>query len=188
LTAFADRPDDERLAAPRVAGAEHLGGRAGVVLVGRLEIAARIERHGKLGKRPGPIVDVDGNVLGEHAGAHLLTVGQRHGLGISAPEPLYVLATDARANSVTVGPRRALLAPAMAVREVTLHRDGRCVDGVRVRAHGRRFACRLTGERTAGRHAAAQIELDEPAERTAPGQIACLYAGDLVVGSGTIAP
>jgi tRNA-uridine 2-sulfurtransferase len=145
-----------------------------------------LERHAGLGTHAGPVVDLDGAVLGEHAGAHRYTVGQRHGLGISAPEPLYVLGTDTRSNTVTVGPRSALLAPAVTVREATLHRDGRCVDGVRVRAHGRRFACRLPGEPRAGRHARVAIELDEPAERTAPGQIACLYAGDVIVGCGTI--
>jgi len=147
---------------------------------------AFLERHGGLGGRPGPIIDLDGRILGEHPGVHLLTVGQRHGLGISAAEPLYVLATDASANTVTVGPRNELLSSGMAVREVTLHRAGRCVDGVRVRAHGRRFACRVAEDRDAGRHARVDIELDEPAERTAPGQIACLYAGELIVGCGTI--
>ena len=146
-----------------------------------------LERHGGLGHRSGPILDLSGATLGEHAGAHAYTVGQRHGLGIAAPEPLYVLATDALANTVTVGPRHRLLARELAVSGVTLHREGRCVDGVRVRAHGRRFACRLAGDLGAGRHAAIGVELADAAERTAPGQIACLYAGDVVVGYGTIA-
>ena len=149
--------------------------------------SAFLERHGGLGRRPGPIVDLHGATLGEHAGAHVYTVGQRHGLGISGSEPLYVLATDTRSNTVTVGARRELLAREVSVREVTLHRDGRCVDGVRVRAHGRLFACRLAEELGAGRHALVGVELHESAERTAPGQLACLYAGDLVVGHGTIA-
>jgi tRNA-specific 2-thiouridylase len=146
-----------------------------------------LERHGGLGERVGPIVDRAGTVLGEHTGAHVFTVGQRHGLGVAAPEPLYVLATDTHANTVTVGPRDALLAREVAVREATLHRGGGCVDGVRVRSHGRRYACRLPGELAPGRHARLAIELEDPAERTAPGQIACLYAGDVVVGHGTIA-
>jgi tRNA-uridine 2-sulfurtransferase len=149
--------------------------------------AAFLERHGELGPRPGPILDVEGRVLGEHRGAHLYTVGQRHGLGIGGTDPLYVLATDAPTNTVTVGARRALLARGMPVRELTLHRGGGCVDRVRVRAHGRRHACRLTDRLDAGRHAGALIELHEPAERTAPGQIACLYAGDVVVGYATVA-
>ncbi len=146
-----------------------------------------LERHGGLGVKPGPILDREGAVLGEHRGAHAYTVGQRHGLGIGAPQPLYVLATDAQANTVTVGPREALLAECLSVDELMLHRDGACVNGVRVRSHGRRFACRVERGLPAGRHTRANIELAEPAERTAPGQVACLYAGDVVVGYGTIA-
>jgi tRNA-specific 2-thiouridylase len=149
--------------------------------------SAFLQRHGDLGERPGAIVDQRGELLGEHRGAHAYTVGQRHGLGIGAPEPLYVLQTDTHANTVTVGPRSALLAGEVPVRELTLHRDSDCVDGVRVRSHGRRFDCRLARGLGAGRHARASIELAQPAERTAPGQIACLYAGELVVGHATIA-
>lgn len=145
-----------------------------------------LARHGGLGVRGGPIVDEHGTVLGEHRGAHSYTVGQRHGLGIGAPRPLYVLATDTLSNTVTVGPREALLASALTVRELTLHRDGACVDGVRVRSHGRRLSCRVEAGLRAGAHARVQIALAEPAERTAPGQIACLYAGDVVVGHATI--
>jgi tRNA-specific 2-thiouridylase len=155
---------------------------------------AFLERHGGLGARPGPIVDRQGNVLGEHRGAHALTVGQRHGLGIGGigaggvGGPLYVLETDGRANTVTVGPRAELLAREIAVGELTLRREGRLVDGVRVRSHGRRHPCRLSGDLSAGGHSRAKIELLEPAERTAPGQIACVYADDVVVGYGTVAP
>jgi tRNA-specific 2-thiouridylase len=145
-----------------------------------------LERHGGLGARPGPIVDLQGAVLGEHRGAHSYTIGQRHGLGIGAERPLYVLATDTESNTVTVGPRSALLSESLSVRELTLHRHGACVDGVRVRSHGRRFPCRIERDLDVGRHARASIALREPAERTAPGQLACLYAGDVVVGHGTI--
>jgi tRNA-specific 2-thiouridylase len=148
--------------------------------------SAFLERHGALGTRSGPIVDAQGTVLGEHDGAHVFTVGQRHGLGIGGTAPLYVLQTDTRTNTVTVGPRRELVARAVAVREVTLHRHGACVDGVRVRSHGRRLACRLAQGLAAGRHARVSVELDQPAERTAPGQLACLYAGELIVGYGTV--
>jgi tRNA-specific 2-thiouridylase len=148
---------------------------------------AFLERHGGLGGRPGRILDREGGVLGAHAGAHMFTVGQRHGLGIGGGDPLYVLATDTRANTVTVGPRAELLCGGVQVREVTLHRDGGCVDGVKVRSRGRRLSCRLAGEAGAGRHARVSVELEEPAERTAPGQFACLYAGELIVGYGTVA-
>ncbi len=147
---------------------------------------AFLERHAGLGERTGKIVDRQGKVLGEHAGAHTFTVGQRHGLGIGGGEPLYVLATDTRKSTVTVGPRAELLSDGVRVREVTLHRDGGCVDGVKVRSRGRRLECRLAGEAEAGRHEHVNVQLRDPAERTAPGQFACLYAGDVIVGHGTV--
>jgi tRNA-uridine 2-sulfurtransferase len=148
---------------------------------------AFLERHGGMRRRPGTVRTSDGRALGEHAGAHLYTVGQRRGLGIAADSPLYVLGTDAASNTVTVGPRSQLLANEIPVREIVLHRSAAEVDGVRVRAHGRRIDCRLPGGLAAGRHERAAIELLAPAERTAPGQLACLYSGDLLVGRGTIA-
>ncbi len=152
-----------------------------------------LARHGSLKARPGPIVDRDGRLLGEHAGIHTLTVGQRRGLGSGpgldrAGEPLYVLATDRASNTVTVGSREELLTATVHVRDTTLHRDGERVDAIKVRYRGARLPCRLTAPAPAGagRHAAIALQLSEPAERTAPGQIACLYDGDLIVGHGTI--
>jgi tRNA-specific 2-thiouridylase len=148
---------------------------------------AFLQRHGGLRERPGKIVDGAGELLGAHGGAHLFTVGQRHGLGIGGRDPLYVLETDTRTNTVTVGPRAELMCGGVQVREVTLHRDGDCVDGVKVRSRGRRLSCRLAGEASAGQHPNVSVELQEPAERTAPGQFACLYAGESIVGYGTVA-
>jgi tRNA-specific 2-thiouridylase len=146
-----------------------------------------LERHGEMRATPGPIVDVQGRELGTHGGSRSLTVGQRHGLGLSAGEPLYVLATDAQANRVTVGPRAALLTRRVALREVTLRRPGVLVDRVKVRSRGRRVACRVSVPAGPGGHTSLEIELEEQMERTAPGQMACLYAGDSIVGYGTIA-
>ena len=73
------------------------------------------------------------------------------------------------------------------MREIVLHRPGSQVDGVRVRSHGRRLACRVAGQLDAGSHPRGGIELLAAAERTAPGQLACLYSGELVVGHATIA-
>jgi tRNA-specific 2-thiouridylase len=148
--------------------------------------SAFLERHGGLPLRPGAIVDFDGSIVGEHAGAHTYTVGQRHGLGLALGEPRYVLSTDTATNTVSVGPRSALLADGMEIREVVLHRQSASVDGVRVRAHGRRFDCELREDLPPGRHESAGLVLAQPAERTAPGQLACLYEGDVVVGYGTI--
>jgi tRNA-uridine 2-sulfurtransferase len=149
--------------------------------------AAFLARHGGLGERPGAILDGDGRVLGEHRGVHTVTIGQRHGLGIGGGEPIYVTATDARANTITVGPREQLRARRVGVRDVTLHRDGACVDAVKVRYRGRRVPCRIEGATRAGAHARLEVLTLDPQERTAPGQMACLYAGEQVVGYGTIA-
>jgi tRNA-uridine 2-sulfurtransferase len=146
-----------------------------------------LERHGELKGAPGPILDVRGRELGTHAGSRSVTIGQRHGLGLSTGEPLYVLATDAAANTVTVGPRTALHTDRVAVREATLRRPGHVVDHVKIRSRGRRIPCRLAQPLQPGRHAAIELELKEPVERTAPGQVACLFAGDTIVGYGTIA-
>jgi tRNA-specific 2-thiouridylase len=146
-----------------------------------------LARHGGLKRRAGAIVDRDGRELGEHNGVHTVTVGQRHGLGIGGREPLYVIATDARANTVTVGSREQLRTDQVSVREVTLHRDGGCVDQVKVRYRGQRLPCRLEGSPRAGDHERLELRMLEQIERTAPGQMACLYAGDVIVGHGTIA-
>jgi tRNA U34 2-thiouridine synthase MnmA/TrmU len=98
-----------------------------------------------------------------------------------------VLSTDVAANTVTVGPRDALLAGGIPLTGLVLHRPGEQVDGVRVRAHGRRLVCRLAGQPGPGRHRHGAVELGQAAERTAPGQLACLYAGELIVGHATIA-
>lgn len=188
--AVAKRPDSQDLCF--LAGTSH---------------GAFLAHHGAaqgLGERPGPILDRDGRVLGEHRGAHTVTIGQRHGLGIgggvagasgaggrslagATSGPLYVIATDARANTVTVGAREHLRTSRFGVRDVTLHRDAGCVDAVKVRYRGRRVPCRIEGATRAGAHPRVDVLTADPHERTAPGQMACLYAGESIVGHGTIA-
>ena len=145
-----------------------------------------LARNAGLAERPGDVVDRRGRRLGRHRGHHEYTVGQRRGLGVSSPEPLYVLGTDARTNIVTVGPREELASRRVAVREATLHRPSGRVDHVRLRYHSKPLACRLAPA-GAGEHDSLRIELAEPAYGVAPGQTACLLDGDLVVGRGTIA-
>jgi tRNA-specific 2-thiouridylase len=131
-------------------------------------------------------VDAGGRVLGRHRGHHHFTVGQRRGLGVAATEPLYVLAKDARANRVTVGPRAALASATVPVRGARLHRAGTEVDAVRLRYRSRPVACRVAGDPGPGSHPHLQLELLDPVDGAAPGQTACLLSGDVVVGWGTI--
>jgi tRNA-specific 2-thiouridylase len=144
--------------------------------------AAFLARHGALTDAPGEIVDSGGTVLGTHNGHHHFTVGQRKGLGVHAPEPLYVLRTEAGANRVVVGSRDELATRRVHVRGARLHRPAGEVDAVRLRYHSRAVPCRVaTGER--GR---LELELAEPFHGAAPGQAACLLRGDVIVGWGTI--
>ncbi len=146
-----------------------------------------LERHGGIRRRPGEIVDRAGTVLALHDGQEAFTVGQRRGIGVASPAPLFVLERDTRRNRVVVGPREALLARVVAIRDVHLQRDGARVNAVKLRYRSRALACRLPGDPAAGRHAALTLELSEPVAGAAPGQLACLMDGELVVGCGTIA-
>src|ERR687891_1167567 len=122
----ADKPESQDLCF--VAG---LGGRA------------FLQRHGGPRLRaPGEIVDRQGRVLGRHVGHHNYTVGQRRGLGLATPEPLYVLRRDAQANRVIVGPKEALATSTIPLEDATLHRPAGEVETVRLRYHAEPLACR----------------------------------------------
>ncbi len=148
--------------------------------------ASFLQRHGGLGDRPGTIVDTDGVMLGHHLGQHRFTVGQRRGVGIDRGGPLYVLDKDASSGRVTVGPSAALRTSTVAVRSARLHRPGGRVDRVKLRYRSRPLGARLLGDPPAGRHRTLAVELEQPVEGAAPGQLACLMDGELVVGWGTI--
>jgi tRNA-specific 2-thiouridylase len=145
-------------------------------------------RHGGITPAPGEIVDASGTQIGTHDGHELLTVGQRRGIGIAAGEPLYVLHKDAPSNRVVVGPRSALAADRVRVRGARLHRPGAQVNRIKLRYRSRPLSGRVAGEVPAGRHRSLVLELDEPVAGAAPGQLACLMDGELIVGWGTIAP
>jgi tRNA-specific 2-thiouridylase len=146
-----------------------------------------IARHGGPAARPGELVDSAGEVVGRHDGQHLFTVGQRRGLGLVGAEPLYVLAKDAATNRVTVGPRAALGADRVHVRAAQLRRDGSRVDRVKLRYRSKPIRARIPGPLGPGRHPRLDLELERAADAVAPGQLACLMDGELVVGYGTIA-
>jgi len=146
-----------------------------------------LARHGGLGDAAGAIVDRSGSVVGGHDGQHRFTVGQRRGIGIAAGEPLYVLDKHADRNEVVVGPRSSLRTTRVKARAATLHRAGARVNRVKLRYRSRPLECCLAGDPQPGRHGALEIELAEAVDGAAPGQLACLMDGDLVVGWGTIA-
>jgi tRNA-specific 2-thiouridylase len=142
-------------------------------------------RHGGLREREGDLIDRSGRAVGRHRGHHNFTVGQRRGIGGGADEPLYVLATDAAANTVTVGPRSELLARTVRLRNAVLHRGGPSIDGVRLRYRSQPVPATVTAPE-AGNHAELEVELGEDFAGASPGQTAVLLAGEAIVGHGTI--
>jgi tRNA-specific 2-thiouridylase len=145
-----------------------------------------LRRHGGLEDREGAVLDGSGRAVGRHRGHHNFTVGQRRGIGVSAPEPLYVVATDSAANTVTVGTRAEVETRRINIRDATLHRDGGRVDAVRLRYHSRALPASI-GSAGAGRHKALEVELGEEFVGASPGQTAVLLEGETVIGHGTIA-
>jgi tRNA-specific 2-thiouridylase len=138
-----------------------------------------LARFGEMNEREGEILDVEGRVIGRHRGAHRFTVGQRRGLEIGGlDEPLYVLETDTRRNTVTAGPASSLRRQEIAVTDVRLRDGAERVATVRLRSHAPAVACRLEGD---------QLLLRKPVLAPAPGQTAVFLDGDRVVGCATIA-
>jgi tRNA-uridine 2-sulfurtransferase len=127
----------------------------------------------------GAVVDEGGNELGRHEGYWRFTPGQRRGLGLAAPEPLYVLGTRPAANAVVVGPRESL------ARTVVETRGRLYADAERVEAKLRYRSPAVTARVTPTARG-FRLELDSPAYGVAPGQTAVLYDGDAVVGCGTV--
>jgi tRNA-specific 2-thiouridylase len=132
-----------------------------------------------LAERAGVVVDEAGRTVGEHGGYWRFTPGQRRGLRVAAPEPLYTLSTDAHTNTVVVGPRASL-----ARRRVTVR--GRVAAGAgRVEAKLRHRSPAVSATVVEG-PAGFELLLDEPFYGVAPGQTAVLYDDGAIVGSGVI--
>lgn len=142
-----------------------------------------LRRHGGIEDRPGEIVNTEGEVLGTHRGHHRYTVGQRRGLRLGGGTPLFVLEVDPELNQVVVGPREQLARGCVHLSDTRLYRELDQIDSVRLRSHQDPIPCSAREENPPG---ALELNLAEPALGVAPGQSATLYAGDLVVGQGTI--
>jgi tRNA-specific 2-thiouridylase len=145
-----------------------------------------LARHGGIEPHAGEVVDQAGSVLASHNGHELFTVGQRRGTRVASGDSLYVVEKDAASNRVVVGPREALAATRVRVRGARLHRDGGEVDRVKLRYRSTALPARVCGEAPVGAHRELMLELEQPVYGAAPGQLACLMDGDLVVGWGTI--
>jgi tRNA-specific 2-thiouridylase len=143
----------------------------------------------------GPLVDRDGERVGEHRGSAAYTVGQRQGLGVALGEPRYVSRIDPLTNTITLGRREDLETTTIELERVTFVTGnaplGRTPFRAEVRIRHRAVPIAATvlpatpGEPARGGRWI--VETDAPVWAAAPGQAAVLYDGDLVLGGGRIA-
>jgi tRNA-specific 2-thiouridylase len=135
----------------------------------------------------GEIVSSDGRALGEHAGVHHFTVGQRRGLGLASGEPLYVIHTDAATQRVTVGSDDELRRDSFFAREVnwvSIAAPGAPVAAtVKIRNKHQAAPAMLHPTAEPGR---VEVIFAEPQRAVTPGQAAVFYDGEIVLGGGWI--
>jgi len=156
------------------------------------DYAAFIEAYLKEQGREAPPVEGDirdeaGHALGRHCGVHHFTVGQRKGLGIARPEPLYVIATEPATQTVVVGNGGSLLRRRMLVRDVNWISIAEpelpvCAE---VRIRNRHLPSSATVSVIKPDNL-VEVVFDEPQRAITPGQGAVFYSDDVVLGGGWI--
>jgi tRNA-uridine 2-sulfurtransferase len=139
----------------------------------------------KVSAEPGDVVDDGGKVLGRHAGVMDFTVGQRRGIGVSAPTPLYVTEVRPASRQVVVGRRRALEVREIRIRGLNWFLSPEEAHLVQVRYNGTPTPCELEEDDVSGEWVA---RFAEPVVGVAPGQSAVFYTADghRVVGGGVV--
>jgi tRNA-specific 2-thiouridylase len=139
---------------------------------------AFLERQG-LRRADGPIVDEEGREVGRHDGTWRYTTGQRRGIGVPAPEPLFALRADRATNTLVVGRRASLDVRRVEARGSLYVPVERADAKLRYRSAAVAAAVEPTAD-------GFVLHLEHPAHAVAPGQVAVLYDGDAVVGAGSI--
>ena len=138
------------------------------------------------GTQPGAFVDASGRRLGTHLGVMHYTIGQRKGLGLPAGEPLYVLAIDAAANTVTVGTRAELEAPGLVTERVNWLLPAPPAEGTRALVRIRYSHAGVLATLRAAEDGGVEAVFDEPQAAVTPGQLAVFYDGDRCLGGAAI--
>jgi tRNA-uridine 2-sulfurtransferase len=151
------------------------------VPTGRYDSFVQERANGRV--RPGPIVDEAGRVVGEHAGVHRFTVGQRKNLGVALGKPSYVVSIDADAGRIELGPVAKLMASSAELSDVSLASDVTLPfeAEVQVRYRGTPLRARVV-QGASG----ARVLFEKPAQAVVPGQFAVFYRGARVLGGGLI--
>jgi tRNA-specific 2-thiouridylase len=143
-------------------------------------------RHASGSIQPGDIRDTRGRVVGQHTGLPFYTIGQRKGLGIAAPEPMYVLAKDVADNALIVGTLDELGSRECVAR--SMHYVSGAQPGEAFRATAKiRYKARDAAVTVYPGGDTARVEFDDPQRDITPGQGLVLFDEEVVVGQGIIA-
>jgi tRNA-specific 2-thiouridylase len=150
------------------------------------DYAAFIERTAPELKRPGAVVNPQGDVMGRHEGVHRFTIGQRKGLGLSAKEPLYVLEIRPDTAEIVVGPREALGRTTLTASQVNWVSGVPFERWTPVTAQIRYKHQAAPARVRAIDPARAEVEFEEAQAAITPGQAVVFYDGDVCLGGGWI--
>lgn len=145
-----------------------------------------LEEHSEIKKNPGNIVDKSGKVLGRHNGLYYYTIGQRKGLGIANPVPLYVLGFNKNKNEVIVGPVEELFSKEIIVKNINLLLIDDLERPIRVKTKIRYAAKEAESVIEKINEDTVKVVFDEPQRGVTPGQSAVFYKDDIVLGGGKI--
>ncbi len=135
---------------------------------------------------PGPILDMTGRELGTHDGLAFYTIGQRKGLNLGSPEPLFVVRKDGRRNALVVGPRSALGHSELVAHTVNWLIGQPPDEPIRAEVKIRYKADALPAWVTASDGTTARVQFDSPIQAITPGQGAVFYDGNVCLGGGII--
>ena len=135
---------------------------------------------------PGPILDKEGNVLGEHKGIYLYTIGQRKGLGISTKKPLYVIRIDSLRNAIIVGEREETTSQSLVAKDLNLISIEVIVGEMKVMAKVRHQHKEAEATISPLKNGRVKVCFKEPQKAITPGQSVVFYENDRVIGGGVI--
>jgi tRNA-specific 2-thiouridylase len=145
-----------------------------------------IGQHAPGAARPGPIVRGDGTVIGTHTGLPFYTIGQRKGIGVSGPEPLYVLALRPETNALVVGTHAELGSRHLTAARVNWVQGQPPAGPIRAEVKIRYKAAPAWAQVTALPDSRVEASFDQPLRDITPGQAAVFYDGDVCLGGGVI--
>lgn len=135
----------------------------------------------------GDFLDKQGNVLGRHKGIIRYTIGQRKGLGLALPQPMYVCEINVQENTVVLGLEEDLLSTEVTIHNINLISTDNLYEPIQCRARTRYNSVEQPAEAVQIDEDTIKITFREPQRAVTKGQAAVLYDGDLVIGGGTIA-